>query len=416
MATKTYTGKAKAVAQVSTVQVTAYDAATTYELLVNGIVIASTIAAGSANATATALAAAWTASTHGYKTNITATAATDTVTLTGPAGMPFTLTKNTTGGTGTLGSVATPTAATGPHHVSNAKNWSGDALPAASDDIVVAPGASILWDIEHLHDNNLDPASFVTPQTFTKLIGLNDVAYTKNADGTQTDSTLPEYRPVYLKMRATKIDLGLPSGAIAANGSGRTNINNTKASASTLTVHGTAATPNDAGGFSVKYLAAHANADVYIRSAPGGVGVAVGAGETSTVGKVEIANAAAATRVVTGKGVTLTSWKQAGGTNTLAAAATVTTIDGNAGVLTTEGDFTATTVNANGATVYPNAIKTSGNPITTLNINGGTVDGRQSNVARNIGTVNHNLGVFIRGAMTQTTYNPPAGERTLTAA
>lgn len=73
MATRTWLGTAAAVAQVSTVQVTAYDAATTYKLTVNGNVI-STIAAGSVNATATALAAAWNLSTVPEFTGVTASA------------------------------------------------------------------------------------------------------------------------------------------------------------------------------------------------------------------------------------------------------------------------------------------------------------------------------------------------------
>ena len=81
MATNRFLGRAKARANVITVQVTAYDAATTYSLTVNGKSV-TTIAAGSVNATATALAAAWNAATEAEFAEQTASANTDTVTLT----------------------------------------------------------------------------------------------------------------------------------------------------------------------------------------------------------------------------------------------------------------------------------------------------------------------------------------------
>ena len=67
-----WTGQAPAVAQVTTIQVTAYAAGTTYTITVGGVLI-SVIGQGTINATAAALAAAWNASTHPYCTGVTAT-------------------------------------------------------------------------------------------------------------------------------------------------------------------------------------------------------------------------------------------------------------------------------------------------------------------------------------------------------
>jgi hypothetical protein len=143
-------GKAPAVAQVSTVQVTGYDASTSYRLTVGGIVIAVN-GTTDANGTAAALAAAWNASTHPYCTGVTASSNTSTVTLTADtAGVPFVVTSSVSGGTGTIGSVTLGTASAGPNDFTTAANWengvpvveTGTAQAGASGTITLASGAS----------------------------------------------------------------------------------------------------------------------------------------------------------------------------------------------------------------------------------------------------------------------------------
>ena len=74
--------------------------------------------------------------------------------------------------------------------------------------------------------------------------------------------------------------------------------------ASVLTVLGTN-TAADGNLPAVQYKAAHANADVFVRDAPGGFGIAVDApGETATVGDVNVSAADTQTRVQIGGGVT----------------------------------------------------------------------------------------------------------------
>ena len=63
MADKYWLGIATEVAQIDTVQINGYDAATTYKLTVGGFVI-SVLGDTDVNGTAAALAAAWNASTH----------------------------------------------------------------------------------------------------------------------------------------------------------------------------------------------------------------------------------------------------------------------------------------------------------------------------------------------------------------
>jgi len=73
--------------------------------------------------------------------------------------------------------------------------------------------------------------------------------------------------------------------------------------------------------------------------------------ETATIGKVSISDTGEASKVITGPGVTVTSWEQNGGVNVMQAATRVTAQEVNGGRLTTEGDYTITIANANGGTL-----------------------------------------------------------------
>lgn len=136
MATVRYTANAKPVQQVSTVQVTAFDAATTYIITINGKDV-SVVGVTSTTLTAAALQEALSASTFPEFQEITWTVNGTTVTGTAvDAGMPFTYTKSTSGGTGTLGAVTTTVAASGPGLLSLTANYSTGALPAGGDTLI----------------------------------------------------------------------------------------------------------------------------------------------------------------------------------------------------------------------------------------------------------------------------------------
>lgn len=200
MAKRYWIGGAYAIAQADTVQVTGYDASTTYKLTVGSLVI-SVIGAGGANATATALAAAWNLSEHPYAAAITASANTDTVTLTADvAGVPFVVTSSVSGGSGTIGSVTSGTANAGPNDFGTAANWSGNTTPVNGDDVELGNSAwPILWGLDQSAKTF---ATFVVDEGFAdNLVGLNPNVF-QTGEAT-TDDTVKEYRECYLKCGAT---------------------------------------------------------------------------------------------------------------------------------------------------------------------------------------------------------------------
>ncbi len=195
MAVRNWVARAQAIVEIATVQITAYDAATTYRLKYGGKSV-STIAAGSANATATALAAAWNASTDSPLTEVTASANTDTVTLTcDTAGLPFAafVTATVTGGTGTIGAVTTTTSATGPTWWNNADNWAEGAVPVNGDDANVTLSLGAITDGLAQSAVTLNLLNVFSPGLTLNTLGrpkLNPSGYT-------------EFRDSYLAIGAT---------------------------------------------------------------------------------------------------------------------------------------------------------------------------------------------------------------------
>ena len=388
MAIRKWQGQADAVAQVTQVQVTTYDAATTYEVLVGDEVIASAVAAGTAADTATALASAWNLSSSPYATPITASTSTDTLILTSDeAGVPFIITTNVTGGTGAFGTITTTTANAGPNDWGTAANWSGDTVPISTDGVVLRDSdVDIRWGLDQAA---VALASLVIEQTYTGRIGLPRNAVTIAADGS-TSTAKPEYREDYLIIGWDDCRIGEVLGPGSPAGSPRLKLSNDKAGASETIVYNTSASSADIDLPAVRLLAANASANIYVRGAPGGVGVAADdPAETSTVGNIEISDPTPSTRVHVGDGVTLTSLTQTGGQNTLRAAANVTSVKVLDGELAIEGDgYAVTTLTCEGGTCYPNNVPTTGDAIGTLNLDGGTVDATRSRRARTWGTVN----------------------------
>ena len=413
MATLHWLGIAKAVSQVTTIQVTAYDAATTYDILVNGVVVATTIAAGTINDTATALQTDWEAertANNPYAVGITATVATDTITLTGTAGLPFTVTSADTGGTGTIGAPSTTTAATGPNFWDDAANWSTGSAPVNNDDVIIANSSvSILFGLT----TGVDLDSLTVEQTFTGKIGLPLNGVTQSADGETVDTTATEYRDTYLQVGADVLHIGKHNGPGNPTGSGRIKIDNDQAAASDTVIFNTAAAGVDVGLPAVRLKLNHANADVFVRQAPGGVGVGVDEpGETSTMGTIYTSDDSGPISLFTGPGVTVGGLVASGGDLTIDGASTVSSMTVNSGDVTIEGAYTVTTLTVNGGFVTPNNTS-GGNAITTLNINGGEVRGNSSTEARTWATVNLDGGSLVvdDAVVTITTFDQPAGHK-----
>jgi hypothetical protein len=369
------------------------------------------------NQTATDLRAALNASTHPYFSTITWSGSSGSIIGTADvAGVPFVAALTKTGaGTGTVTDFASTTANAGPNVWGTAANWSGATVPGAADTVILRQSTvPIAWDLDQ---NALSLTRLVIEDSYTGTLGLNRSTFALSASGGNPSSAATEYRQGYLAIQATTVEIGARNPGASALGASRIKIDNRKSAASTTIVYHTAASSADSGLPAVRLLAAHANADLYVLDAQGGVGVAVDApGETSTLGIVSIADDTGVSRVQTGEGVTLTTWSQQGGTNELRAAATVTTVEVLGGELTIEGDYTITTLTIAGGNVIDNHIKSGGNAITTVNQTGGLLDGSQSTRARTWATVNPDSG-SIRiddSVVTITTLDKPAGLRTLT--
>jgi len=353
MATMRWKGAAQAVAQVTTVQVTAYDAATTYSLGVNGKTV-SVIAAGSANLTAAALATAWNGSTEPELAEVTAGSSTDTVTLTGDtAGVPFTVTSADTGGTGTIGSPSTTTAATGPNHWDNADNWTGGSVPANSDSVYIEQSSvSIKYG---LAQSSVTLTLLSITSSFTGDLGLPAV----NQSGS---SNYQEYRATYLAIGATTLNIGDGPG----QGSGRLKIDLGSVQ-STVNIRNTSS-GSETNLEAVQLKGTHASNVVNVTK--GSVAIAGYGGDVSTVATLTVGFVSSPTtdsRVRCGAGVTLTTLQMSGGEVELNSG--LTTVTMTTGTLTVNSG-SITTLTADGGTVYYAGTGT----ITTANLSEATLD------------------------------------------
>jgi len=409
MANTYFTGEAIAVAQVDTVQITADDAATTYKITIGGIVVSVSGTGTGVNDTATALQVALEASTHPYFEAIAFTVATDTVTMTASvAGCPFTATSSVAGGAGTIGAVTSSTACTGPNHYDDADNWSGGAVPVNADTVHIDSNVNICWGLAQ----SAVTLGALTIYRNTGKIGLAYDQFATSADGDSYSSTqVPEYRDHYLNTLVNgDVIIGRHLGPGDPAGSGRIKLDLGN-QATTIQVEHAGASAEQYSP-SVRLLTNCATTDLFVRSAEGGVGVAIDEpDETSTIRMVSISDDSTNTRAFTGPGTTITTWEQTGGDNILqvVAAGTATTVNVDGGILTTEGgNFTVTTGNvAADATLYPNHLS-SGVEWTTLN-NRGTIDTSKSNQARTITTLNPYRGatfIYDKDVMTITNGDP----------
>ncbi len=316
MATKSFEGNQDNVKQIDTAQVTAFDAATTYVLTIGAgtrLLAISVLGDTDVNTTATALKDAWNASTHPYASHITATVATDTVTLTADVpGCPFIVVSSKIGGTGTIGAIVVATANKSSSDVNDAANYDTNSLPVSSDTIIHAVGApAMAWNLESL--SSLTSVVLDHPRGAGN-IGLRQQGFAITSDGQTTDPDAPEYRDTYLKMDFATINIGGETGPTNVAGATRIKVNNTRSSASATTIFSVAGASMDPGLPTVRLLFAHSGADIDVQGAFGGWGVAVdNIGETSTIGDVDIQDVSGTAKSFLGPGVTWTSFIQQSG-------------------------------------------------------------------------------------------------------
>lgn len=322
-----------------------------------------------ANVTA-GLTAAWNASTHYLCTGITAADLTTKMTLTADtAGVPFTVAATTTESNGDPADGQTITRATsvanaGPYDWNTQANWTGgdgDLPGADASDVVYIDGGTIKYGLNQSAISNTLTALYVT----RSQIGENGSAG-KN--------------PSYLQIKASKVDINYTTTSGTSTFPSPVNID-TGSTASTITVFNSG-TNSPTTEQSVNLKANSASTNVYIRK--GVVGIANHAGETTTVGTINVSYVSAVNtdaEVYIGDGVTLTTYTQKGGDNLLSSAAT--TINVNGGTLQTEGSGAYTTVNNTSGTFISNSTGT----ITTLNVSGtGISDFTKSQEARTVTT------------------------------
>lgn len=392
MADIEFLGLVGSVQQVTTVQITADDAATTYTITIGaGNRTHDVSVAGSGtgvNQTATDLQTACDASTHPYFSPLTFTVATDTITITGVGSRPFTAASSVTGGTGTIGAPSTTTSPTGPHHYDDADNWSGGAVPVASDTVrAMRAGTRILYGLD---DSAISLAKF--QQGNDVVIGLRDDQVATSEDGETHSADAPEYLDTYLQIKATTVELGVDFSGVSTAGSGRINIDNSIVTASVTTIDRNSSTSKNGTLPSCLLKFADADADVFVRNAPGGVGIGLLPAETFTVGEINVDDQSANSRVLVGDGVTMTAWRQLGGSNEVRSAATVATFRVDGGGVRTVGAWKITTATVTGGTWQPDNKDGSSIIADTLTQSGGLVDTWKSSEARTFTTYNFDLG------------------------
>lgn len=260
---------------------------------------------------------------------VTWTVASAVVTGTGPStGVPFTLSASASG-TGTL-TAATATAASSPYHWSVAANWKENSVPATGDDVVIDEGPAIRYGLDQ---SAVTLASLrITPN----WPDGGEVGLPASTSPGDPAGGYPEYRDQRLKVSATVVEV--------ETGSRRVRLD-LGSNASTVTVNGTGSPA--AGETAVDLIGVHA--DNVLRVNKGSVGVAAVAGDVSTFDSVAVAyrdQQAGDAAVRLGRGLTLDTLTQSGGTVALDCGAT--TVERSGGTLTRTGSGTLGTVRNRG--------------------------------------------------------------------
>lgn len=331
MTTQIWRGDAPAIAQVSSVTITAYDVTTTYTVTINGKSVSVLGQGGTTATTATAIQVALAASNIPEFLEITWSVSGSTISGKAvTAGMPFTFTKSVSGGTGTMGSVTTPTASAGPNDWSTAANWSTGTVPAATDDVYLQNSTvDILYGLAQAY---VALNSFTRYQTYTGKIGLPQY--------TQGQNSYYEYRTRYLQIGPATATLGRGDGA----GGGRCQIDFGTV-AVTVIVEG--AGPAADQGLPAITLDG-SNASNVLNITQGTIGLALDAGSTAQFPVIRVGSELSpATDVIltAGAGCTLGAITQSGGSVTVASnvttwtktAGTSVNLAGTVGSITADG-------------------------------------------------------------------------------
>lgn len=350
MATRSFVGAAKKVAQISTVTPGGTIAATdTFVLTINNKSITFTVG-GTATVAAvvTGLYDLFIASTEPEFLEIEATDSTTHLTLTARIpGVPFTfatVANNVSGGGAPSSTDATPTAASGPTFANVAANWSGATLPVDSD-IIVIEGAHNITD--GLDQSAVSPERIII-RDFSGTIGrppINPAGY-------------PEYREQYMKYGATADGVTIDVDVFQGTTSGLIRLNTNDAQ----TVLNVYQTGNPASPLikALTFQGTHASNVANVLA--GSVGFATEAGESATLATLRVGpgNFGSALDVECGIGLTCTTFNFLGGTAAVYNDIGTINAKGGTAILTLWDDADITTALSvlDGATVYPNGVMT----------------------------------------------------------
>jgi trimeric autotransporter adhesin len=350
MTTKTWTGNAAPVAQVTTLTPASPNANDTFTVTVNNKSVSYQTAAGTIADVCNGLATALANAPYSEFGEFTPQNAISAITLTGnTAGVPFTVSLSVQTSGGATFTQAATTACTGPNFWDNAANWSSDTIPANGDDVVFNSGnVACLYNISQ---PSITLNSLSVYQTYTGTIGLP----LYNTKGYY------EYRPTELAVSATSLNVGQFAGT-SAQGSGRIKIN-VGTNICTLNVYNTGQ-PLDQGNPAFTWRGTNAGNVVNVNK--GQVGIAFFPGNAATVddlnvgyvsnvnGDVQLtAGALASVGTVTQNGGNVTFY---GGMTSLLVTAGTCTVYGTGGA----GSLA---VNQSGSVTWNSTGTISGNPV-----------------------------------------------------
>lgn len=373
MADIRFIGKAPLVAQVDTFTpggtIEAGDIFTLTITGADGSVESITFAATATTAAnvAAGLVALWNLQTGPLMSAITASGTVTVILTADTAGAAFEVVGTTTEANGdaaddqTFVRVAT-TANSGPGDWRNTANWSGGALPGASaGDNVYIEDATILY--------GLDQSG--TAETLANLNILRSQIGSNPAAG---------FLPVYLQAKATIANIAKLIGPGDSAETSPININ-FGSTASTITIFDSGSNSNS-NNPAIRILCNSASTVLHLRK--GKVGIALGDGETATIGTINQnfdTTQDSDTELYLGAGVTLTTLAKTGGKAIINCGATL--ITNNGGDLRTEGSGVITTLTCSKGEIIINSTGT----ITNLNAIGeSVVDETKSSAARTVTT------------------------------
>ena len=230
---------------------------------------------------------------------------------------------------------------------STAANWSPSGVPIASDDVIIANSSQSI--LTGLDQSAVALSSFTVDKSFTGVIG------TGAGD--------------FLQIATARATIGQRRGATGTfTGSKRLNLDFGSSTAAQVEVFDTASSAQDSNRAPLRIIAANANTDIKVWA--GSVAISDDSDNASTVGDITVNGGS----VTAGAAMTLTNVIMNGGSLTLQSSiAGTATIKG--GTLNHYDDNTAV------STIATLTVSDSGSvnhfasgTITTLNLNGGSVD------------------------------------------